>query len=99
MSTFNFVDNTNFSPQVFYKNAQALRQSRIEVYGIRDQKTEKGRDQGTQPWDLDHNPWDRDQQRFSRDQQIFAGSGIKILIVFVIRDENFDEKITSLQPC
>ena len=31
-------------------------QSHIEVYGIRDQKPEKGRDQGTQPWDLESQP-------------------------------------------
>ena len=55
-------------------------QGRNEVYEIRDQRPGKGRD---------YSPRDRDQQCASRDQQIFAGSGIKILIVFVIRGQHF----------
>ena len=33
----------------------------------------------------DHNPWDRD-------QHVFVESGIKILNVFEIRDQNFGQK-------
>ena len=69
------VDRTRFKIQS---------QGRIEVYGIRDQKPEKGRDQGTQPWDLESQPVGSGSAAF------FAGSGIKILIVFGIRDQNFE---------
>ena len=60
-------------------------EGRIEVYRNRDQKPEKGRDQGTQPWDLESQPMRSGSAAF------FAGSGIKVLIVFgMIRDQNFE---------
>ena len=63
----------------------------VHVYGIRDQRPEKGRDQGSQPLgsgittcgigisSIFHGIRD----------QIFAGSGIKILVIFGIRDHTY----------
>ena len=73
-----------------------LFQGRNKVYEIRDHS----------PGIWDHNTWDRDQQCFSgiRDQNcerfwdqgskfpMFLWSGIKILNVFVIRDQNLGQK-------
>lgn len=73
-----------------------LNQGRNKVHEIRDHS----------PGILDHNTWDRDQQCFSgiRDQNcerfwdqgskfpMFLWSGIKILNVFVIRDQNLGQK-------
>ena len=66
---------------------------RNEVYGIRDQRPKKGRDQGSQPRDLES-------QRMGSGSAVFfmesgirlttkTGSGIKILVVFGIRDQHF----------
>ena len=71
-------------------------QGRNKIYEIRDHS----------PGIWDHNTWDRDQQCFSgiRDQNcerfwdqgskfpMFLWSGIKILNVFVIRDQNLGQK-------
>lgn len=46
---------------------ETVKQGRNEVYGIRNQKPEKGRDQGRGIWN--HNAWDRDQPCFSWDQE------------------------------
>ena len=70
-----------------------LYQGRNEIYGIRDQRPEKGRDQGSQPWDLESQRVGSGSAVFFMTlgitDQIFAGSGIKILIIFGIRDQNF----------
>ena len=60
-------------------------QGRIEVYGIRDQKPEKGRDQGTQPRDLESQPVGSGSAAFFAGSTKFCGFRIKILIVFGIR--------------
>ena len=52
-------------------------QGRNEVYGITDQRSEKGRDQRSQPWDLES-------QRVGSGSAVFSwneGSGIKFLRV------------------
>ena len=68
-------------------------QGRNEVYGIRDQRPEKGRDQGSQPWDLESQYVGSGSAVFFLESdfrdQIFAGSGIKILIIFGIRVQIF----------
>ena len=82
---------------VFGKAKNAVpKQGRNKVYEIRDHS----------PGIWEHNTWDRDQQCFSgiRDQNcerfwdqgskfpMFLWSGIKILNVFVIRDQNLGQK-------
>ena len=63
------------------------------VYRIRHQRLKKGRDQGSQPWDLES-------QRAGSGSAVFfmgsgiklrtkTGAGIKILIVFGTRDQHF----------
>ena len=42
-----------------------LYQGSSKVYGIRDQRSVREWDQGSQPWDQGSRPWDRDQHRFS----------------------------------
>ena len=67
--------------------------SHNEAYGIRAQRPRKGWDQGSQPRDLES-------QRVGSESAVFymksgirlttkTGSGIKILIVFGIRDQQF----------
>ena len=93
---------------VFLRNyfwPEAVKQGRNKVYEIRDQRLRGGiRDHSPGIWD--HNTWDRDQQCFCgiRDQNcerfwdqgskfpMFLWSGIKILNVFVIRDQNLGQK-------
>ena len=83
--SFNLVKLLGFPSKNF--------QGRNEVYGIRDQRPKKGRDQGSQPQDLES-------QRVGLGSAVFCmesgirlttetGSGIKILIVFGIRDHHF----------
>lgn len=68
---------------------QTVKQGRNEVYGIRNQNPEKGRDKGSRPRDLES-------QRVGSGSAVFyrgsgtrlttkKGSGIKILILFGIR--------------
>lgn len=68
---------------------QTVKQGRNEVYAIRNQKPEKGRDQGSRPRDLES-------QRVGSGSAVLfmgsgtrlttkKGSGIKILILFGIR--------------
>ena len=82
--------------RIFGQDWKGLIQGRNKVYEIRDHS----------PRIWDHNTWDRDQQCFCgiRDQNcerfwdqgskfpMFLWSGIKILNVFVIRDQNLGQK-------
>ena len=68
-------------------------QVRNEVYGIRDQRPKKGRDQGLQPRDLESQRVGSGSAMFFMESGIElrtkTGSGIKILIAFGIRDQHF----------
>ena len=75
------------------KLKNSLKQGRNEVYGIRDQRLEKDRDQGSQLWDLESQCVGSGSAGFFMESgirdQIFAGSGIEILIIFGMRDQIF----------
>ena len=61
--------------------------------GIKGLKRAGIRDQSPGIWD--HNTWDRDQQCFMESGirlTTKTGSGVKILIVFAIRDQHFGQK-------
>ena len=64
-------------------SAENFSQGRNKVYGIRDQRPENGRDQGSQPRDL------KSRRVGSGSAVFFMESGVKIGIVFGIRDQNF----------
>ena len=57
--------------EVLVINTEKQYQGSNKVYGIRDQRYKMGRDQGSQPRDLESQRVDQDQQRFSWNQ----GSG------------------------
>ena len=59
---------------MFVKNSAAKNQGSSKVYGIRDQRSETGWDQGSHPYDQGSRPWD------PGSALLFIESGITLIV-------------------